>query len=65
MKLITAAAWALETFEEGSRPSEVTLGRWLRNGTVPGRKIGGIWYVDRHAWDAGDDELVQRVLEAG
>lgn len=58
-----ATEWADSTFSEASRPSEVTLARWLREGTVPARKVGGRWYVDQDAWLAGDDELVHRVLE--
>jgi hypothetical protein len=65
MLLMTATAWAEKYFDEGSRPAEVTLMRWLRAGKLPARKVGGTWYVDEHAWLAGDDELVRRVLEAG
>jgi hypothetical protein len=32
---------------------------------VPGRKVGGTWYVDEHAWLADGDEQVRRVLNAG
>lgn len=64
MRLLTAPAWVEKYFDEGSRPSEVTLARWLRGGKIPGRKVGGIWYVDEHAWLAGGDDLVQRVLDA-
>lgn len=37
--------------------------RWLNDGKLPGRKIGGTWYVDEHAWLADGNELVLRVLE--
>lgn len=63
MKLMTAHAWVEKYFEAGSRPSEITLQRWLRSGKVPGRKVGGTWYVDEHAWLADGDDLVQRVLD--
>lgn len=59
---MTAAAWAEKYFEEGSRPAEITVLRWLRDGKLTGRKVGGKWYVDEHAWQADDDELVKRVL---
>ena len=65
MLLMTAAAWVQKYFAEGSRPAELTVSRWLRDGKVPGRKVGGVWYVDEHAWLAGGDDLVQRVLDAG
>jgi hypothetical protein len=65
MHLMTPQQWAEKYFDEGSRPSEVTLRRWLNEGKVPGRKVGGTWYVDEHAWIANGNELVQRVLDAG
>lgn len=65
MRLMTAKAWAEEFFDEGSRPAEITVLRWLREGKVTGKKVGGTWYVDKHAWLADGDDLVQRVLEAG
>jgi len=63
VRLLTASAWAEKYFAEGSRPAEITLARWLRSGKIPGRKVGGTWYVDEHAWQAGDDELVRKVLD--
>lgn len=65
MRLMTPQAWLEKYFDEASRPSEVTLARWLRAGKVPARKVGGTWYINEHAWLAGDDELVRRVLDAG
>lgn len=65
MKLILATAWTEKYFAEGSRPAEITVLRWLKNGKIEGRKVGGTWYVDEDAWLAGDDDLVRRVLEAG
>ena len=65
MRLMTVPAWVDKYFDEGSRPAEITQQRWLRSGKVPGRKVGGTWYVDEHAWLAGDDELVRRVLDQG
>ena len=68
MKLLTPPAWLDKYFAEESRPAEVTALRWLRNGKVDGRKIGGKWFVDEHAWLAANDDpdqeaLVRRVLE--
>lgn len=62
MKLIAAAMWAEKFFDESSRPHDLTIRRLLREGKIPGRKVGGTWYVDEHAWLADDDDLVQRVL---
>lgn len=64
MRLIEAHKWAEKHFDPDSRPPEVTIMRWLRQGKLPARKVGGKWYVDEHAWLAGDDELVRRVLDA-
>lgn len=65
MKLMLATEWTEKYFSEASRPAEITVMRWLRDGNLPGRKVGGRWYVDEHAWLAAGDDLVQRVLEAG
>lgn len=62
MKLVTPQVWAERHFDEECRPSEITVLRLLRDGKLPGRKVGGKWYIDEPAWLAGDDELVQRVL---
>lgn len=65
MKLMLPPLWAEKYFDDASRPAEITIERWLRSGKLPGRKVGGRWYVDEHAWQAGDDDLVRRVLDAG
>ncbi len=65
MKLLSAHAWVAKYFGHESPPAEITVLRWLRDGKVAGRKVGGKWYVDEHAWLAEGDDLVQRVLEAG
>ncbi|OOG61403.1 hypothetical protein B0E46_15600 [Rhodanobacter sp. B04] len=65
MKLMTPRAWAEKTFVEGSAPPETTLRRWMQEGIVPSKKIGGSWFIDDDAWSAEGDDLVQRVLQAG
>jgi hypothetical protein len=62
MLLIRADAWVRKYFASESMPADITVMRWLRSGKVPGRKVGGTWYVDEHAWLADGDELVLRVL---
>ena len=65
MHLMTPQQWAEKYFDDASRPSEVTLRRWLNDGKIPGRKVGGTWYVDEHGWLADGDDLVRQVLDAG
>ncbi|OBU52262.1 helix-turn-helix domain-containing protein [Stenotrophomonas maltophilia] len=62
MKLMTEDAWLERYFDPSSRPDTQKLQRWLREGKIPGRKVGGSWYIDEHAWLAGGDDLVARVL---
>ena len=62
MLLVEYRKFADKTFDESSRPADITLQRWLREGKLPGHKIGGIWYVDMHAFLAANDPLVERVL---
>lgn len=62
MLLIDARKWAQKYFAAESKPSDLTVRRWLREGKLIGRKVGGTWYVDEHAWLADGDELVLRVL---
>lgn len=63
MRLIAIPAWLEKHFDKGGAPEEVTVRRWLREGVLPGRKIGGLWFIDEAAWLADGDDLVQRVLE--
>ena len=64
MQLMTPERWLDRYFEEGSRMPMPTLNRLLREGKIPGRKVGGSWFIDEHEWLAGGDDLVARVLEA-
>lgn len=41
MQLMTAERWLERYFEDGSRPSMQVLQRLLREGKLPGRKVGG------------------------
>lgn len=63
MLLLTPEHWLRKYWSEESRPSEVTVRRWLRDGRIPGaRKVGGTWYVDEHAWLSDGDQLLERIL---
>jgi hypothetical protein len=65
MNLLTTEKWLNRYFDDTSRPSVSTLQRWLRDGKIPGKKVGGTWFIDEHEWLADGDDLVERVLKAG
>lgn len=65
MKLVTIPIFLERHFDPACAPSEFTVRRLLRESKLPGRKVGGEWYVDEHLWLADGDPLVERVLEAG
>ncbi len=62
MKLITIDNWRNKEFDQGSAPAELTVRRWLRDEKLPGKKIGGTWYIDLHKWQADGNDLVESVL---
>lgn len=64
MKLLAAGKWLQKYFDDTSRPSVATLRRWLRDGKIPGKKVGGTWFIDEHEWLADGDLRVERVLKA-
>ena len=45
MKLIKGGVWAKQTFEQGSRPGDAVICRWIVEQQVPGKIIGGKPYV--------------------
>lgn len=65
MKLLTTEAWLERYFDPTCRPSLAQTQRWLRDGKIPGKKVGGTWFIDEHEWLADGDDLVERVLKAG
>lgn len=64
MKLMCLEEYRETRFTERSRPSLVTLKRWVTSNKVPGMKKGGRYYVDI---DAENNTLLHplalRVLE--
>lgn len=63
MKLATVPEFRARCFTEESRPDPRTVRRWVREGEIPGRVIGGITYVDLDAWaNTTGNELADRVL---
>lgn len=47
MRRMKASEWRLVFFAE-PRPSETWLTKQLREGVIPGEKLGGIWFVHVH-----------------
>ena len=54
--------WVTAPFEPGSEPCARTVRRGIERGDIPGRKVGGQWFVDLHLFESGNDPLVARVL---
>lgn len=52
MRRMKASEWRLAFFAE-PRPSETWLTKQLREGGIPGEKLGGIWFV--HVQDVSID----------
>lgn len=46
MALMKVSQYRREHFAEGSRPSVNTIKKWVDNGEVYGKVIGGMYYVD-------------------
>lgn len=61
--LTTVDNWRTRYFSRQSRPPRQTVLRWLREGKLPARKVGGRWYIDEAAWLANGDPLVESVLQ--
>jgi len=65
MRLLRAPEFCRRYFDEASRPSERTVRRWIQQGHVPGRQIGGSWYVDADQWEKSTgNQLADKVLNA-
>lgn len=64
MKLITIAEYKRRQFAEGSAPHDSTIRRWIANGELPGRIIGGTYYVHESALHSTGNELADKILKA-
>lgn len=66
MRLIYPATFAERHFDPADRPDNRTVRKWVRDGYIPGREIGGRVFVDEEGFLASTgDELADRVLEEG
>jgi len=62
MRLTSIPKFQRRYFEPGSEPCARTVRRGIERGDIPGRKVGGQWFVDLHLFEAAGDPLVARVL---
>jgi len=64
MKLIKATKFRETYFCSGSAPTIKTLKKNIDDGSLPGKVIGTIYYVDLDKLSKSDNALVNRVLAA-
>jgi hypothetical protein len=64
VKLLKLAKFRAEYFVEGSAPTMATLRKGIESGTIPGKKIGGEYYVDVQSLHKTGNALVDQVLMA-
>ena len=63
MKLVPLIKWAKEIFEVV--PHTRTLQKWCANGDLPARKIGGVWYIDKDAFEnSTGNDLADQILNS-
>ena len=63
-KLILISEWQKKRFE-GEAPSSTCIARWCREGLIPAKKIGGLWFIDVDAEEIqSGNELVDSVLKS-
>ena len=64
MKLMSLSQFKAHYFDKRNQPTEATLRKWIENGDLKGRKLGGKWYIDSRSFEMQDNELVSQVLRA-
>ena len=60
--LVRVSDWVSANFALGSGPTEATVRRWIRNGTLAGRIIGSAYYVESDAAKGTGNALADKVL---
>jgi len=64
-RLKNISAFQTEHFEEGSKPTTKTIRTWIDDGELPGRKIGGKYYVDMAKYEAtSGNPLLDKINQA-
>lgn len=62
MKLMSIKGFQNQYFAKGEAPALNTIKRWIEQGTIDGRKVGGKYFVNVQAFELTDNELVNSVL---
>lgn len=65
-KLMLLSEWRDQRFVGTRKPSVSTIKRWIESGDLPGRKIGGLYYIDLTAESKvfSNNDLINAVLNA-
>ena len=66
-RLMLLSEYRETRFTPGSRPSINTLKRWINDGELPGKRIGGLYYVevDTESQSIGKPRLEELMRELG
>lgn len=64
MKLIRAETFAKRYFAAEDQPDKRTVRTWVENGTVPGRIVGVMTYVDAEAWEKSTGNAIADLIMA-
>lgn len=63
-QLMSLSEWREKRFV-GKPPSTSTVHRWIKNGDLPAKRIGGMWFVIiSEEQNTTGDSLVDAVLQA-
>ncbi|MEM9103386.1 MAG: DNA-binding protein [Pseudomonadota bacterium] len=63
-KLIRVSTWQQRRFEEGEAPCPKVIREAIEIGEIPGKKIGGLYFVDAEAEiNQTGNEYLDRILE--
>jgi len=63
--LMLPSQFAKQYFSSDSQPSQTTLRKWLKEGHLPGKRVGKKFYVDVSKWNSDDNPYLERILNDG
>lgn len=64
MKLMSIKTFQDKYFEKSDAPTTATVKKWIEDGTITGRKIGGKYFINVNAFELTGNKLVDDVLLA-